>query len=199
MNENITSFTLGEVSDHVDSIVDNQPSFAGVFPGVSNLRDLGDVSKFGLKFVQHSGPINLAIVNLTDKDYNMVEAIKFAGEEYIKFKREFLRTANDLGFESFDKAHVDKVLLTMMNDKTSSDPFYFSDMVPFGGDTVQEIEIEDSSQTIFALTRTINFEELNEKAILIYLDDQQLIKDKDYTLSTDGFMQLIKKVAGGEN
>ena len=198
MNENITSFTLGEVSDHVDSIVDNEPSFAGVFPGVSNLRDLGDVSKFGLKFVQHSGPINLAIVNLTDKDYNMVEAIKFAGEEYIKFKREFLRTANDLGFESFDKAHVDKVLLTMMNDKTSSDPFYFSDMVPFGGDTVQEIEIEDSSQTIFALTRTINFEELNEKAVLIYLDDQQLIKDKDYTISTDGFMQLIKKVVGGE-
>ena len=48
------------------------------------------------------------------------------------------------------------------------------------------------------MTRTINFQELNEKAILIYLDDQQLIKDKDYTISTDGFMQLIKKVAGGE-
>ena len=42
-NKNITSFTLGEVSDHVDSIVDNPP-LAGVFPGVSNLRDLGDVS-----------------------------------------------------------------------------------------------------------------------------------------------------------
>ena len=198
MNENIISFTLGEVSDHVDSIVDNQPDFAGVFPGVSNLRDLGDVSKFGLKFVQHSGPINLAVANLTDKEYNMVEAIKFAGEEYIKFKREFLRTANDLGFESFDKAHVDKVLLTMMSDKTNADPFYFSDMIPFGGDTMQEIEIEDSSQTIFALTRPVDFSSLNEKAVLVYLNDKQLCKDKDYIISTDGFMELKKKVTGGE-
>ena len=79
--------------------------------------------KFGLKFVQHSGPINLAIVNLIHKDYNMVEAIKFAGEEYIKSKREFLRTANDLGSLTYLIGPVDKVLLTMMNDKQV--PFLF--------------------------------------------------------------------------
>ena len=88
MNENVIDFTLGEVLDHVDSIIDNTENFDGIFPGVSNLRDLGNVSKFGLKFVKHSGPINLALFNLTQKDYNSIDAIKFAGLEYIKFKRE---------------------------------------------------------------------------------------------------------------
>ena len=62
--------------------------FEGIYPGQSNLRDLGNVDKFGKRFVKHSGPINLALFNLTQKDYNSIDAIKFAGLEYIKFKRE---------------------------------------------------------------------------------------------------------------
>ena len=38
MNENVTDFTFGEVLDHVDSIVDNNDEFNGIFPGSSNLR-----------------------------------------------------------------------------------------------------------------------------------------------------------------
>ena len=32
MNENVTTFTLGEVLDHVDSIVDNIKGFEGTYP-----------------------------------------------------------------------------------------------------------------------------------------------------------------------
>ena len=198
MNENITDFTLGEVLDHVDSIVDNAPGFSGQFPGKSNLGDLGQVSKYGLKFVQHSGPINLALFNLTDKEYDLIEAIRYSGREYIKFKREFLRVANDLGFEAEDKQHVDRILLNLSQTKTNKDPFYFSDMVPFGGDTLLNYEIEDASQTIFALTRPVSFTELNENAVLVYLDEKQLIKDKEYTISTDGFVTITKPVTAGQ-
>ena len=78
MNENVTTFTLGEVLDHVDSIVDNIKGFEGTYPGVSNLRDLGNASQYGLKFVQHSGPINLALYNLTSKDYDAIEPTKWS-------------------------------------------------------------------------------------------------------------------------
>ena len=33
---------------------------------------------------------------------------------YIKFKREFLRTANELGFEAEDKIHVDKIIPSIL-------------------------------------------------------------------------------------
>ena len=190
MNENVVTFTLGEVIDHVDSIVSNVNDFAGVYPGVGNLRDLGPQSQYGLKFVQHSGPINLPMFNLTAKEYDMSRAVNYAGLEYIKFKREFLKVANELGFNGETKIHVDKILDKIFETNTKQDPFYFSDMVPFGGDTLAEFKIEDSSQTIFPITRPVSFSTLNEKAILVYLDDKQLIKDIDYTISTESFVEL---------
>ena len=197
-NENVTSFTLGEVLDHVDSIVDSIPGFAGVYPGVSNLRDLGNLAPFGLKFVQHSGPVNLALYNLTDKDYNSIEAIKYAGLEYIKFKREFLRVANDLGIDSTDKLHVDAILSELNLTKTNIDPFYFSDMIPHGGETKVIHNIEDQSQTIFSLTRGIDFTQLSQTAVLAYLNEKQLVLNKDYTISINGFLTLLNAPTAGD-
>ncbi len=190
MNENVVTFTLGEVIDHVDSIISNVSDFVGVYPGVGNLRDLGPTSEFGLKFVQHTGPINLPMFNLTTKEFDMNRAVNYAGLEYIKFKREFLKVANELGFNGDTKIHVDKILDKIFETNTKQDPFYFSDMVPFGGDTLAEFKIEDSSQTIFPITRAVSFSQLNEKAILVYLDDKQLIKDIDYSIDPDAFVEL---------
>ena len=62
-NANINEFTLGEVNDHVQSIVDNVPGFSGTNPGVNNLRDLGLTSKYGTftTFI----PMNLHCIRLT--------------------------------------------------------------------------------------------------------------------------------------
>ena len=68
LNNNITEFTLGEVNDHVEGLVAEINAFDGVQPGISNLRDLGDVKGFGRKFVQHSGPVNIPLYHLTDKN-----------------------------------------------------------------------------------------------------------------------------------
>ena len=190
MNENVTTFTLGEVIDHVDSIVDNVDEFSGVYPGVGNLRDLGAVSEYGLRFVQHSGPINLALFNLASKEFDMNKALDTAGQEYIKFKREFLRVANELGYDGETKQHTDAILKSVFETNTDQDAYYFSDMVPFGGDTMQEFIIEDSSQTVFPTVRAVDFTKLNEKAILVYLDGEQLIKDQDYTIDPDAFIEI---------
>ena len=198
LNENVETFTLGEVLDHANSIVDNVSNFEGSFPGVSNLRDLGNVSPMGLKFVQHSGPVNLSLFNLTNKDYDSIRAIRYAGFEYIKFKREFLRVANELGFEGETKQHVDKILQTMTDTKTNDDPFYFSDTLPFGSDTSTRHIIEDQSQTVFSLVRGIDFTSLNQYAVLPYLNGVLLTKDKDYTVTTDGFLTLKVSVTNND-
>jgi len=197
-NENVTSFTLGEVLDHVSSIVDNVNEFEGTYPGSSNLRDIGNLSKNGLRFVKHSGPINLALFNLTQKDYDAIKAIKYAGIEYRKFKREFVRLAGELGFDGPTKLHVDKVLGAVNDGKTSKDAFYFSDMVPVGGDKATTHVIDDASETIFSLTRGIDFTKLNQFAVLPYLNGKVLTKDLDYTVSTNGFLELKIDVKAGD-
>ena len=193
-NENVGTFTLGEVLDHVESIVDSNDNFVGTFPGTGNLRDLGQLAKFGLKFVKHSGPINLALFNLTQKDYDVVKAIRFAGREYAKFKREFLRIAGELGFDGDTKIHVDKVLDLVNQGKGNNDEFYFSDMVPHGGDKKTVHIIDDSSETIFSLTRGIDFTKLGQTAVIAYLNGKQLVKDLEYTVTTNGFLEVLLDV-----
>ena len=54
LNNNLTDFTLGEVNDHLSTIVEEIDNFDGVYPGLSNIRDLGEISKYGKKFQAHS-------------------------------------------------------------------------------------------------------------------------------------------------
>ena len=63
------------------------------------MRDIGNLSANGKKFLKHSGPINLAMYHLVDPQANIVKSMRYARREYGKFKRQFLETANTLGFE----------------------------------------------------------------------------------------------------
>ena len=60
-NDNIGSFTLGEVNDHVSSIVEMRDDFFnGVFPGTGNLRDLETYLIWNKIYPNPSDPFNLA-------------------------------------------------------------------------------------------------------------------------------------------
>ena len=110
LNQDVTTFTLGAVSQHVDSITENLKTFTGRFPGTCNLRDLGNTTSYGTKFVQHAGPLNLAMYHIVNKNANVIKSLEFAQQEYTKFKRQFLTEAGRLGFDGTPKKHVDLIL-----------------------------------------------------------------------------------------
>ena len=130
-NDEVSLFTLGEVLDHVNSIVDNNWDFAGEYPGISNLRDLGNVSKFGTKFIKHSSPYSLSMYHITDDNVNVIDAIEKSKNDYNKFKHNFITVAETLGVDTDTKQHVDLILKEMTKNIPSTSAYYFSDMVPF--------------------------------------------------------------------
>ena len=190
LNNEINDFTLGEVNEHVESIVSEVDGFSGAYPGVSNLRDLGNVGIYGKKFLQHSGPINLALYHLTDKDNNIIKAIDYSRREYAKFKRLFLQTAYSTGFDGSPKEHVDIILREMNSDKNITMPFYFSDMAPVTGAKRITYTVFDPENEFYALSRTFNEDAIDVKAVGVYINDTQLIIDKDYTFNNEGFCQI---------
>ena len=189
LNDNITAVTLGEINDHVDSISDNHPEFNGVFPGTGNLRDIGNLTAYGRRFVQHSGPFNLALYNLTDKNANLIKSLKFARKEYAKFKRQFIYEANQTGFHGSAKDHVDLVLKKIAESKTAYRPFYFSDMAGVGASTKTVHSVEYNGPAYFALSRSFDLETLSIKAVSVYLNGIQLMHNKDYIFS-DSFVYV---------
>lgn len=198
LNADITEFTLGEVNDHVGTIIEESNNFLGLFPGTSNLRDLGNVSQYGKRIVKHSAPLNLPLYHLLDKDANLVKSIKYARREYGKFKRLFLQLATDLTFDGSVKDHVDNILLEMVKDKVKTMPFYFSDMVPFGAAVQNTFEIEDADLIYFALSKAFDINTLSDKAVQIYQNGVQLVYGKDYTFNDQGFAIVTTEKAIGD-
>ena len=190
LNEEITSFTFGEVADQVLSMVEDLQEFDGVFPGNSNLRDLGDIDKFGKRFIKHTGPLNLPLYHLTSKKFNIVNAIEYNAKEYEKFKREVINTATNLGFDGETKLHLDKVLQETNKDKTETQPFYFSDML--GYNTTNKIvhTIFDKDDKFYGLSKKFNLSNLSEKSVNVYLNGKQLIYNLDYNFTDEGFINL---------
>ena len=198
LNDNVNEFTLGEVNNHVTSIVENLSNFSGKFPGVGNLRDLGDITKFGNRFVKHSSPLNLAMYSILDQDSNIISSIRYARREYGKFKRLFLQTANDLGWEGPVKEHVDRILAEINKDKINSMPFFFSDMVPQGSVKRTSHIVDDNTQQYFAIAKVFSLDVPSRNSVQVYLNDMQLVHGKDYTFNSEGFCNVTKTKTKGD-
>jgi len=198
LNDNLVDFTLGEVNDHVESIIEEVQGFDGIYPGVSNLRDLGNVTHYGKRFVQHSGPFNLAAFHITDKEANIVKAINFVRSEYGKTKRRLIALANESGIEGTAKDQLDTVLERFSKETVSYRNFYYGDMVGKKANTSTIHNIDNSEETYFAIGLT-NFDinKLSNQAVYVYLNGVQLLKDRDYTIS-DNFVNVTATLAKGD-
>jgi hypothetical protein len=197
-NNNLVKFTLGEVNDHVQGLVAELESFTGQHPGASNLRDLGPVKQFGRKFIQHSGPLNLPLYHLTTKNANIISAIRYAANEYQKFKRQFIQTATESSFSGNVKDHVDQILNTLNFMKTESMPFYSTDMAGTGGSKKIEYEILDFRVTTYALSAIFDKTTISNKALTVYLNHNQLTHGIDYTFTGTGFVDISATLTNGD-
>lgn len=191
LNEDISTFTLGEVIDHVDSMIEDIYEFTGTYPGPSNLRDLGELDVYGKRFVKHSSPLNLALYHITNKKYNIVKAMDYSRKEYARFKRIFIETASTLGYDGEIKQHVDLILKEINRDKVKSQPFYFSDMINWGNDNkVIEYEVLDPRNPFYPLSEVFDITVPSQRAVNVYLNGYQLVHNKDYTFNNEGFLVL---------
>ena len=194
LNNAMGDFTLGEVIDHVNSIVDNLDMFIGTFPGPGNLRDLGNVTQYGTKFVQHSGPMSLALYHITNQSNNIIRSIEQARDDYNSFKRNFVKIAASLGVDGDPVTIVELVLQTINKDKPKTSPYYFSDMVPYGASVKTNLTVVDYRIKTYPLSNVFALDTLSNKAVGVYLNGSQLIYGQDYTFSSQGFIVITPLV-----
>jgi len=212
LNSGLTTLTLGEVIDHVDSIVDNiyaadagniegnnydvksdftkTLTFIGTFPGASNLRDLGNITPYGTKFVQHSSPSSISLYHITTETNNVIRAIQESRDKYIQFKKNFLAVALNLGIETTPSKQVDLILEQINKDKSKTDPYYFSDMVPYRAGVKTNITVVDPRIKTYPLKTNFILDTLSNKAVIVYVNDLQLIYQADYYFNEQGFVVI---------
>ncbi len=199
LNDIVTSFTLGQVMDHVASALEFDSEFSGTFPGKSNLRDIVDYRSHTKRFLRHSSIAPLAISLLCDKTQNIVKSLKFARQSYTQFKNNFLSRALEIDYNDNIADFVDDIIRSLTKTRNSNSPFYDSDMIGSGAFTKISYIVEDEGIKVFALNEKFTLDELSRRAVYVYLNDEQLINGLDYVFnSAFGFVEILKTLVEGD-
>ena len=198
-NLNLNTFTLGEINNHVSSIADNIPKFVGTIPGTNSLRDFGNISSLGKKIVQHSSPILPIAYHITNKKYNVINALRESRIDYAKFKRNLLRKATEYGYDGITRIHLDLVLKEVTKDFTKTDPYFLSDMIPFGANFIFEQAIIDDSIVEYPLIFDFNLLQSSEKAVLVYINEVLLNHGSDYIFTDNNFVKILAPIQVDDN
>lgn len=185
-NADITDLTLGQIRNHVVALGRNSTNIDGEILGPCNLRDI-EIKAQGGSILQHSAPVPYAQLFLLDQQANFIDAIKFAQREYTKFKNKFLELSASLpGINTADPvAGVDLILTQINLNKSPTLPWFYSDMVPYG--TLKNTityTVFDPMILSWEITTVFSAETLSNRAVLVYLNDTQLISGIDYTFDT---------------
>ena len=81
-----------------------------MYPGVGNLRDLGEQGPYATKFVQHSGPISLPLFYFNNKSSNVIEAIKMHKTNMVNLKENLFRLLKLLALILIQEIYLIKLL-----------------------------------------------------------------------------------------
>lgn len=186
LNQTFAELTLGQLRLHTKQIFGSHIDLVGFELGSNNSRDL-DYDRLPGTILQHSAPAVYTGLFLTNEKTNFVESIHYAQREYSKFKHRFLELAGRLNIynDSQIVPAVDQVISEIVRSKNLESPWYYSDMVPYGTNkTTYRYEILNVDIVNYSIETIFDAGNPNNRAVLVYLNGQQLVKDRDYSFST---------------
>jgi len=199
-NNDLTTFTLGSISDHFKTIFENNVNISGKAFGPNNARDVKDIHFDGLRYVKHGGSILNSIFSLVDFENNIVKAIRKQARDYNFFKEQLLVQASSMELSGNVKEDVDLILYRMSLDKPVNSPYFYSDMLGFGR-KITELKYTKvaPTQQIFGLSSAFDTTALQNRSVYVYINDEQLYYGQDYTFDAlDNGVTIIKTVNVGD-
>ena len=176
-NVNSSTFTLGSIRTHYETIAQNLLNFSGQVNGANNTRDLGNIVPFGLNILQQSSPLTLTGYFSRSSQYNVWRAIQFNGQEYEKFKAQLL---NIVVTNDYINLSISETLTQAIADLTlgrlDTNPFYWSDMLPHGSTYEQTVyTVSPISTNVFDTQQIYNYASANYQGLLVYYNGDTLL------------------------
>lgn len=197
----ILSISEPQYLEHVKTYIEEQKDIVGDVLGNNNFADLNTDKKLANKIVQTDDDLLMAGFLVSNDSFNVVDAMKFNGEEYLKYKNRLKKEIkryidnNDTTIMT-DNAILEDVLQNVIAYNPGKLVFDYSYMLALGDRYDEElVVINNVIQKEYTLTNFLDLENI-ENAIHVYDQDSKgndilLLIDKDYTMtSTAGVCTL---------
>jgi len=160
-NEDVTLVNIGDIRGQYQSIFYNNPNTTGVVFGSNNYRDLGNLVPWGNKIIQNSASLALPGSLLRLQNHNLFNSLQYNSQQYTNFKSLLVYTIDRTEYNVYQTPSyiLDDALDQITANKTNSEPFFWSDMLPnkaaYATNTYTFANSLDVS--IYPLTRIYNF------------------------------------------
>lgn len=180
LNEKFATIALGQVRTHYNKLIENT--------SISD-RPIRDsyLKAQGGTLSQHSAPLVYAMTFLNDPLVNFVNGLDLAKKEYSRFKNKFISLCSSLPNMDYNDpiTGVDTILQNINSVKNGNFPWYYSDMVPQGGNyTTLTYTVLNVRQTNYEIASIFDSTQLSNRAVLIWRNGTQLVLGKDYEFSS---------------
>jgi len=204
-NTDIKEVNIGDIRRQYTSIFYNNNTIKGEIFGNNNFQDLGDLIYWGDKIIQNSASLVAPGTFNRTENNNLFNALLYNSREYIKFKTLLVDTVNNTDYpQRYTPAVIlDDALDQITSSKSQEQSFFWSDMVPSKSPFITNTyTIKNNIETSFYdLSKIYNYTKANYDGVLVYLQRKagvinnvsQLMKDVDYTISTDSPSLTITK------
>jgi hypothetical protein len=195
LNGPVPNFTFTEISDHVKTIVDFNGEFEGLFPGIGNLRDLGNTSAFASRIVTHNNPLSFAHYFLGTRNNNVIDAIRKVSNDYAQFKSNLLRYITELKGTYSPEQSLDTALLKLNSIKDNTFNYKNSDMLAYGNDqTTRIFSVTNSRNVKYSLASQFDDTVLSNRSVLVYLSRFDVETQQTTTrLLINGYDYVVNK------
>jgi hypothetical protein len=196
-NDDVSVVNVGDIRGQYQSIFYNNPNTTGDVFGSNNYRDLGNLVPWGNKIIQNSASLALPGSLLRSQNNNLINSLQYNSQQYINFRALLVYTIDRTAYNVYQSPAtiLDDALDQITQNKTESESFFWSDMLPSKAAYVTNTYTFANSldTSIYPLTRIYDFDTANYYGVLVYLtttvdnftSTQQLITNQDYTVSTD--------------
>jgi hypothetical protein len=125
---------------------------------------------------------------MRSQQYNIFGALEYNSREYQKYKNQLLEavTRQTIQYETTSQV-LDTVITEITLGRTENNPFYWSDMLPASAVfTTSTYTVSYITRQVFDTVQVYNYTSANYLGMNVYVNDQILTRDLEYTVATDG-------------
>lgn len=201
-NDKVGTFTYSDILSHFKSKITNQSNFEGSGYGLNNYHKIVKDTGTGWVVQQQVSPLTKLAVLLRNNVTLPNNALQYGAEQSKLFRQKFINKLTSLN-STLDvtsktvRELVYESLIAINIGKNSDFPFAFSDMLYYVDSDAKSIKTYTAENSLtFSLGTTIDISDPYRDHVYVYANDEQLLIDKDYTL-TNTTVTIISSVPTG--
>ena len=188
LNEHLDTVSEPVYIDHFANYMQNQLSFIGEPLNGNNFDNTEKDLKHATQIVSTDQTTLLGAFLVDDQPHNLVDALRFTAQEYIKFKNRFrseLTKHYQMAFNSTmsNEQTLEQVLRQLISFKVGREVFNRTYVVPFGDNYTEEQYIIAVGQDTVELSMYADLNKI-ENSLLIYRNDNLMCIDRCYRITS---------------